>query len=184
MKSPVAPIFFATFAALCLSSPGIRAQTPAISLRVEQSNKSEINKSDRYEHTETHSLKAELTNTSSAPAALNVKYYFFGRDVKGHEVVSINQGETKAEAKPTSITTVDIPSATSSYTDEHFNLGAKGKPGKKVDASGARFIGYGVQVFDGEKLVAQSFDPASLKDEVGKAGEAKQPPGPAGAAKK
>ena len=71
-----------------------------------------------------------------------MKYTFFGRDVKDHTVVTVNSGEQKATVGPATTQTVEIPAATSSSTEEHHEMSAKGKPGRKIDASGARFIGY------------------------------------------
>ena len=46
---------------------------------------------------------------------------------------------------------------------------AKPVAGKRVPASGTKFVGYGVRVMSGEKVVAEAYDPASLKESWEKA---------------
>jgi hypothetical protein len=181
MKSSVLPLA-AMVAGFFLASPAIHAETSAISIRVEASSKSEPGKPDRYVITQNHSLKVYVTNSSKDVVDVKAKYIFFGRDLKDHKIDKINEGEKEAQVKPLATETVEIPAVTSTYTEEHFEMAAGGaggkgggknaKPGKKVEASGSRFVGYAVQVYQGEKLVAETYEPASMKDEVSKAAAA------------
>jgi len=164
-----------------LTSPAIHADMSAISIRVDPSSKSEPGKPDRYVITQTHSLKVYVTNASKDAAEVKVKSILFGRDLKDHNIDKINEAEKEAQVKPLATETVEIPAATSTYTEEHYEMaagaagkapGKNAKPGKKVEASGSRFVGYAVQVYQGEKLVAETYEPASMKDEVSKAAAA------------
>jgi hypothetical protein len=184
MKTPVLPLAGLLAALSLLATPATHAEVSAISIHVEASSKTELNKDDRYTKTQAHSLKVQVTNSGKEPADINVKYIFFGRDVKAHNIDKINEGEKTAQIKPLATDVVDIPAVTSSYTDEHYDMpggggagGGKGggknvKPGKKVEASGSKFVGYAVQVFQKDKMVAEAYEPASMKDEVGKAAAA------------
>ena len=131
--------------------------------------------------TQNHSLKIYVTNTSKDVSNVKVKHIFFGRNLKNHSVDKINEGEKEAQVKPLATEAVEVPMVSSTYTEEHFETGGggagggkagRGKPGKKVEASGSRFVGYAVQVFQGEKMVAEAYEPASMKDEVSKAAAA------------
>jgi hypothetical protein len=113
---------------------------------------------------------------------LRAKYVFFGRGVaKGGDVVKIDEGEKAVTVAPQKTELVESAVASTSYEEEHSSGSSKGKAGKKVEASGTKFIGYGVQLFKGETMVAEYYDPLSGKDEWTKAYPAKLP---AAAAKK
>jgi hypothetical protein len=167
MKLSVLPL---AAAGLFIAAFLVHADSSGITVHVEQSNKTEPKQGDRFTATQSHSLKLTVSNTSGDPANLKAKYTFFGRDLKDHKIVAINDGEATATVSPATTATMEIPPATSTYTEEHLEIGPKGKAGRKIAASGAKFVGYAVQIFEGEKLVAESYDPMSLKDEVGKAG--------------
>lgn len=162
-------VFPLAAAGLLIASYPVCADSSGITVHVEQSNKTEPKQGDRFTATQSHSLKLTVSNTSPDPANIKAKYTYFGRDMKDHSIVSINQGEQAATVNSGTSATVEIPAASSTYSEEHYAIGARGKAGKKIDAVGAKFIGYAVQIFEGEKLVAEDYDPPSLKDEVGKA---------------
>ena len=151
-----------TISAIC-------ADASAILLRVEQHNTSDMNPKDRFQRTQKHSLKVYLTNSSPNPADVKVKYTYFGRDLVSHDVVVINSGEQQAAVKPQGEAEVDLGSVTSASTDEHYQAGGKGKVATKIPAAGAKFVGYAVQVYGGSTLLAETYEPLSMKDEIGKA---------------
>jgi hypothetical protein len=165
---------------LSLTCAAMCADTSAILLRVEQHNTSDMNAKDRFSRTQKRALKIYLTNSSSNPADLKVKYTYFGRDVTSHDVVVIKTGEDQVAVKPQGEAEDDAGSSTSLSTDEHYQAGGKGAPATKIPGAGAKFVGYAVQVYSGSTLVAESYEPESMKDEVGKA----QPMAPAAAAAK
>ncbi len=170
-------------ALLGLTVSAISADASGILLRVEQHNTSDMNAKDRFSRTQKHSLKIYLTNSSANPADLKVKYTYYGRDLLSHDVVVIKAGEDQVAVKPQGEASDDAGSATSQSTDEHFLAGAKGKAATKVPAVGDKFVGYSVQVYSGSALVAETYEPLSMKDEVGKAQPEKAPAPVAAAAK-
>ncbi|HEY3898048.1 MAG TPA: hypothetical protein VGM54_05505 [Chthoniobacter sp.] len=151
-----------TFSTLCADESGIL-------LRVEQHNTSDMNAKDRFSRTQKHALMVYLTNSLPNPADLKVKYTYFGRDLSSHDVVVINSGEQQVAVKPHGEASVDLGSATSTSTDEHYQAGGKGKAATKIPAAGAKFVGYAVQVYAGSTLAAETYEPLSMKEEVGKA---------------
>jgi len=164
-----------TVVGLFLGISAVFADTSAILLRVEQNNTSDMNPKDRTTKTQKHSLRIYLTNSSPNPADLSAKYTYFGRDMVSHDVVVINSGAQAVSIKPEGEASADIPPATSTYTMEHYQVGARGAKAIKVEASGSRFVGYAVQVYAGSTMVAEAYEPASLKDEVGQAPPASKP---------
>jgi hypothetical protein len=154
---------------LGLTVSAMSADASGILLRVEQHNTSDMNAKDRFARTQKHALKIFLTNSSANPADLKVKYTYLGRDLVSHDIVIIKAGEDQVAVKPQGEASDDAGSATSQSTDEHYQAGGKGAPATKIPASGAKFVGYAVQVYSGSTLVAETYEPLSMKDELGSA---------------
>lgn len=163
-------------AALCATPVLANAEVGPVSLRVEQISKNDPGK---FTTKQEKSLKIFLANSSVDDLAkLNVKYWFFGRRVKADESSVVNKGAMPAAVKAHGSTIVETPIARATFTEEHFTeVRAGGKNqnhknagmslGKKVPASGEKLTGFGVQVFEGEKLLAESFSEPGLREKVG-----------------
>ena len=137
-----------------------------------------IRGSTASEHNQKKQLEIAVSSVSRpAPAGLSVKWYFFGRDEKSERVSVLRSGETKLDLAA-GAQTVKSDELKNDYTPEHSVLsrgrggnGGGGRNGvrasvKKVAGEGDRLIGYGVQVLQAGKVVAESFDPPSLKKDV------------------
>ena len=139
-----------------------------------------IRGSTASEHNQKKQLEIAVSSVSRpAPAGLSVKWYFFGRDEKSDRVSVLRSGETKLDLAA-GAQTVKSEELKNDYTPEHSVVskgrgrsgnGGGGRSGgrtsvKKVAGEGDRLIGYGVQVLQGGKVVAESFDPPSLKQDV------------------
>ncbi len=192
MKLSFLPTTLCAFALIAAVSPA-QAQVSPFRVRVEQVNKSD---NEKFNKTQTRSLKIFVSNSSKEAAELIAKYVFFGREIKGNEVVKIDEGEKAVSVKPLGTEMVETGSATTKMEEAHSASTGKGKggggnssgkgnsPGKKVEASGHKFVGYGVQVYQGDKLVAESYDPLSGKEEWTKAYPVKLPTAAPAAKKK
>lgn len=169
--SPLRSLLLGVTALLPVAAPG---QVAPVSMRVEQVSGMD---STKDKHDQRRSLKVHLTNGSAADVTdLKIKYYWFARDVKDREVALLKDGETKADVKARKTELVETGSVTSSYTDDSFasNKGGKGggnsggnRSGKKVEGIGKKITGFGVQLFAGDKMIAETFDPPSNKALVG-----------------
>jgi len=154
---------------------GQAVEVDPISIRVEQISG---NASNRFKHSQSKALKVHISNGSAADVpGLRVKYFYFGRSLKGGEISILKQGESKANVASHDSITVEVPDIESAYTEEHGKrVGGKGGRGaprpqkhvryKDVEATGTKLIGYGVQVFFANKLVAESFSEPGLKSNV------------------
>jgi hypothetical protein len=118
-----------------------------------------------YTRTQHRGLTVYVSNNSTEPTTLKIKHVIFGRGIKDHEIVSVSQGEHPVTVKPSDTEKVEIAAATVTAIEAHFDVKTK----KQVDASGATFVGHGVQILKGDQVVAEVFDPPSLKEEWGKA---------------
>ena len=155
-------------ASIALLSPA-RAEISPFRVRVEQVAKSESEKTTK---TQKRSLKIFVSNASKEPAELTAKYYFFGCDAKGKDVVKLDEGAKPVSSKPLGTEMVESGIVTAVFEEERADGYTKGKPGKKVEATGTKILGYAVQVFQGEKMVAESYDPPSMKEQISKASPA------------
>ena len=166
------PLILAT---LCAVSVFARAEVSPISIRVEQTTGVDR---EKFKKTQEKALKIFVTNGSSADLNnLTVKYFFFGHSLKDHEAEILEKGERTASVKARMTETVETPAAKATATEEHLVAGRGGfkssnKKGsgfnnaKKVAASGEKLTGYGVQVFEGGKLLADYFSEPSLREKA------------------
>jgi hypothetical protein len=161
-------LLLSLFAATALS---LHAQISPIRMTVEQVSKSEVKGKTGAEKTQVRSLNINLVNNSNESFdGLEVKYWFFGRDMKSREVKVINAGERKSSLTPRAKELVESESVSSSYVEEHYEV-AKGKGGKggkptKVPASGAKIMGYAVRVMKDGKVLAEYYSEPSYKERV------------------
>lgn len=140
------------------------AQLSDFQLRVQQKSKTDAKKAEK---TQSRTLTIFVSSSSRQPADLVAKYAFIARDVKSHNLVRQDEGEKAVSVASMGTVTVETETATSNYADAHSEKGGKGKGGKKVEASGEKLIGYGVRLFQGDKLVAEYYDPPSAKEAWG-----------------
>jgi hypothetical protein len=151
---------FAT-ALLLLPLAASSAVSP-VSVRVEQISKTETGKNDRTQH---RSLKIILNNGSTEEKPnLVVKYWIFGKAVTGGDVVVLDKGERPGSVKAHASAIVETSAVTAHSVEAHT------EKKKKVEASGEKIVGYAVQVFDGETMLGEAYEPLSLKEQIAKAG--------------
>ncbi len=154
--------------ALTSLTPLVRAEVSPVSVRVEQVSN---DKRTRYDETQKKTLQIILSNGSAQEQAVKVKYYYFAKDVKEHAVTVFKDGEKTATIKPHGTETVTADPADAKSSEKHKEGNGKGgkggNNGKEVEASGQRIVGYGVQVFIGDKLATEYFSEPSLKSNVG-----------------
>lgn len=134
-----------------------------VSFRVEQPSNT-TNEKDKK--TVKKSLKIILSNGAAEDADVKIKYSIFGRDVDGKDVKALDSGERGATVKGRSTEIVETSKATAVIIDAKVDP----KTRKRTPASGTKFLGYGVQVFDNKdgKLLGESYDPTSMKDSMAK----------------
>jgi hypothetical protein len=131
-------------------------------IRVQVEAKSKTDKS-KDGTTQTRVLNITVSNSGAEAAELKVQYAVFARDVDSKEIITVGEGELPVSVKPRGTEKVEAPAAKSAVVDA--------KPGKgkepKKDASGAKIVGHGAKVLQGETVVAEFFEPASMKPSFG-----------------
>jgi hypothetical protein len=171
MKSIVSPVA-GLLVALLGFVPSVRAEISPFRVRVEQVSKSE---NEKFSKTSKRSLKIFVSNSSKEPAELIAKYWFFGREAKDKDIVKLDEGAKPVSSKPLGTEMVESGIVTATFEEEHSSGYSKGKAGKKSEATGTKILGYAVQVFQGEKVVAEFSDPPSMKEQIEKAYPIKLP---------
>lgn len=137
-----------------------QAQVGAVRVRMEQTSKSDTTS---YKTVQSRSLNVFVSNSSKEALELKVKWAVFGRDLKDQQIVTIEQGELPVSVKPQGTEKIQTPQVRTAAEEER--IGSKGKS----EAGGSRIIGQGVQVMKGDTLVAEAYEPPSLRDSFGKA---------------
>jgi hypothetical protein len=150
--------------ALLPFTTSLRAEPSAVSIRVEQANKSDMGAKDPHTRKHTRTLNIFVANNSTEQLQLKVKHVIFGRDMIHHDLMTAGEGEKMVTVKPHSSEQVETPAAITTAVEQHYDAKAK----KKIPPSGATIIGAGVQVMHADKLVAEWYDPMSLKESWGK----------------
>ena len=140
-----------------------QAEVSPIGLRVDQVSKSIT---EGGKKTVKRSLNVHIANNSSETQTMTAKYILFGRDAATGDILVMDSGDQSATVKSRSTELIETTAATAVFNE------AKMTANKRVPASGAKFVGYGVRVMSGEKVVAEAYDPASLKESWGKAVQA------------
>jgi hypothetical protein len=113
-----------------------------------------------------------------------VKWAIFGKEAHGNEIKVLEAGEDKLSLDAHGQQKLEDKSATTTSTPDHMAQGGKGGTGKaggaggggggaggkggkakytKVEGTGAKFAGWGVQVKDGDKIVGEEFSGLSFK---------------------
>jgi hypothetical protein len=165
---------FILLAAIFALSPLVHAQGTSVQVRVEQETKQEFpNLKDRHTKTQKRTLKVFLTSSSKEDANVKIKYTYFGHPEGGHDTVAVSQGDKDVTLKPSVTQEEDVPTASVTYVEEHYPPAKPGSAAKVIPASGNKLTGYGVQIFEGDKLVGESYEPLSMKEEMNKAPAAK-----------
>jgi hypothetical protein len=146
-----------------------RAEVSPFSVRVEQVATTDT---DKFKKTQEKKLKIIVSNNSSADANLIVKYFFFGHGAKDHDTEILDKGDKAASVKSHATEIVETPKASATFNEAHYEKkggggGGGGGGGKKIEASGNKLTGYGVQVLNGGTVVAEYFSEPSLKAAVG-----------------
>ena len=155
---PIALILLA--AALAAPTfPAAAAEMPAgpVRVTVQQESKSDNKGFTKVQH---RVLKITLTNTGPDSLPLRVKYAFFGRAGKSHDTIVIDHSDLTTQLQPKSDQTLTTASQSATLVEEHFDKT------KKIEATGQKFTGYGVKVYQDGKVIAETCEPTSMQDDL------------------
>ena len=132
--------------------------------------------STAVQHDQSKELEITVSSVSKTPpTGLRLKWFMYGRDLKSNGVSVLRSGEAKVALGSNGSQVINSAKVETKSTPEH-SVVSRGRgrgnrsPGggsrvsvKKVEATGDKYIGYGVQVLAGDKVVAETFDPPGVK---------------------
>jgi hypothetical protein len=138
------------------------AEVSPIRVRVEVTSKTDADRAkDKDTTTYSRLLNVIVDNGGAEAAELKVKYAIFGRDVESRDIVTLGMGELPVSVKARGTEKVQTPKADA--TVEEVKKAPKGE--KKPDPTGKKIVGHGVQILKGDTVVAEAYEPASMKTE-------------------
>ena len=151
-----------------------------IEVRVQSDqDRKDIAKSTADTTTQHKTLTITLSGKAKSPETRTGKWTAYGRGLKGNDITVLESGEFKVDLAG-GAQKVESKKVSTTYTPEHATVstsrtrssggsgGTTRTTAKKVPAEGTKFIGYGVVVKDGERVVGEFFDPSGLKTEAAK----------------
>jgi hypothetical protein len=168
------------FTALALLPLTVTAQTATDMVRVEvrvknTTDRKDIKGSSADEKTENVTLDVSLSGKPKSPESRVVKWVIFGKDVADKDVKPLESGEEKLALSATGQQKFESKTASTTSTPEHAQQQSKGGGGKgggskgkmptskKVAGSGAKYVGWGVQVKDGATIVGEQYSGTTFK---------------------
>ncbi len=135
------------------------AETVRIEVKtVSSSDRKEIKDSREDTITQNKVLEISVTGKPKTPETRVVKWSVFGRDQKDKDVTELESGEYPLDLSNGGRQMRESKKVSTTFTGAH----TAGK-GKKVPASGSKYVGYAIQVREGTKILGEAYDPAGLK---------------------
>lgn len=156
---PTANLLLAAALAATLFPAAAHAEPNPVRVTVKQESKSD-NKG--FNKTQFRTLKITLVNTGPDSLPLRVKYAFFGRAAGSRDTVIVDHSDITTQLQPKSEQTLTTKTQSAKFIEDHF------EKKKKVEASGQKFTGYGVKVWQDGKVIAETCDPPSMLDDLAK----------------
>lgn len=144
---------------------------PSVNLDVKIEGKADYKGSSTKTQSRTLNIKIENYGKETVPD-VKVKWWIFGHDMKGHELILIKEGESKVVMPPNGKTDVSSPEVDVTGTREHKVSSRKGggrrgrTSTKTVPASGQEYYGYAVEVFSGNTQIAAEYSKPSIKEDL------------------
>lgn len=123
----------------------------------------QIRGSSAMKHDQHEELEITISSVSrNPPLGLQAKWFIFGRDLKSNRVNVIRSGEEKVALGRNGSQVLNSAKVEAVSVPEH-SVVSRGRGGKKVEATGDKYIGYGVQVLAGDTVVSETYYPVGIK---------------------
>jgi hypothetical protein len=186
VRFPTRHVVAIAVALWCLTGAeqSLRAQASGLSLTVTPSSKQlqpdgsatkRRSAKTRAERNEQKQLTVTVRNFSNkAYDGLVLRYYFFAENVESEEIVIVGTGEERFNLAPNKVTQIETKPVTLHYT-QPYQKKSKGKI-VVMPAAGSKYEGFGVQLWFGQAVVAEKFEPVGLKKQLATAWIQIEPP--------
>lgn len=141
-----------------------------VDVRVKSATERKEVKGSPDEKTENVTLEISLGGKARNPDTRVVKWVIFGKEMADKDVKPLESGEEKLALSPSGQQKFESKQASTTSVPEHAAKAGKGgaapkgkAPAKKVPGTGAKYVGWGVQVKDGETIVGEQYSGTTFK---------------------
>lgn len=130
--------------------------------------------SARYAVAENVKLLITLNGKPQESESRTVKWTAYGRDRQTGAISVLKTGEAKVDFSSSRTQKIESETISTSSTRTHSVPQTVGRGRgrrasyRRVEGSGVEYIGYGVQVFEGDKVVGEKFEPDTLEKKLEK----------------
>lgn len=153
---------------LCASAHMIASRT--VSVAVEETIRRKTAAS--YTVADSVTLQITLRGKALTPDGRIVKWTAYGRERQDRVISVLSTGETKVDLAPAGMQKIEPVEISTTSTRDHSVSKTSGRgrsrrsTAVRVEGSGVQYVGYGVQVIEGEEVVGEKFGPESLEGAI------------------
>ncbi len=153
---------------LCASAHLIASRTVAVAVEEKIKRKTAAS----YTVAESVTLQITLRGKALTPDGRTVKWTAYGRDRKDRAISVLSTGESKVDLATMGMQKVELVDISTTSIKDHSISKTSGRgrsrraTAVRVEGSGVQYVGYGVQVFEGEDVVGEKFGPDSLEGAI------------------
>jgi hypothetical protein len=112
--------------------------------------------------TEHKTLTIRLTGKVQNPETRVVRWTVYGKDLQTNKITTLGTEEAPVVLGHDGTQAVASKRVSTTFTPDHILSHGKKREGGKVAAEGVKYLGYAVQVRDGEKIVGEASDPPGV----------------------
>lgn len=166
------PFIYRTILLFAFGLPHVAdGASPSVNLDVRIEGKADYKGASTKTQSRTLNIKIENYGKDTMPD-VNVKWWIFGHNMKGHDLIILKQGESKVVMPPNGKTEVASSEIDATGTREHKVSSRKGggrrgrTSTKTVPASGQEYYGYAVEVYSGNTQIAAEYSKPSFKENL------------------
>ncbi len=122
--------------------------------------------------TQGKTLHIVLSGKPKIPETRTGKWIVYGHAAKNHDVAVLESGEFKIDLSPNGQQKIETKEVSTTYTREHATVSRSGNGrgsstrAKQIEATGMKFVGFGIVIKEDEKVVGEAFDPPSMNKEA------------------
>lgn len=125
-----------------------------------------------YTVAESVTLQITLRGTALTPDGRTVKWTAYGRDREDRVISVVSTGEAKVDLVKGGMQKLEPVDISTTSTKDHTISKSSGRgrsrraTAVRVEGSGVQYAGYGVQVFEGDRIVGEKFGPDNLETAI------------------
>lgn len=156
------------FVVALTGSPPLRGQLPGsdrvrIQVTVQTENERKNLKGTHTDRiTEHKTLAIRMTGKILNPENRVVRWTIYGKDLQSNKIATLGTEEFPLVLGQDGSQAVASKRVSTTFTPDHILSHGKNREGGKVAAEGVKYLGYAVQVRDGEKIVGEASDPLGV----------------------